>query len=89
MKYTLFSLLAVFFCISAPGSSAAVYEKEATGEQRPLNDYLVRHWETRDGLPHNSVNELIQDDKGYLWLATWQGPARFNMTTYARPAYLI
>lgn len=44
----------------------------------PLGDLLVRHWNTRDGLPHNSVNKVVQDNKGYLWLATWQGPVRFT-----------
>ncbi|WP_278361140.1 ligand-binding sensor domain-containing diguanylate cyclase [Idiomarina abyssalis] len=78
MKYTLSLLLTAFFCLNSPGITAAVNSGGTNNEQSPLTDYLIRHWETRDGLPHNSVNELIQDNKGYLWLATWQGPARFN-----------
>lgn len=77
MKYTLSLLLATLFYLNSPVTMASVYQTHVE-ERRPLSDYLVRHWETRDGLPHNSVNEIIQDDKGYLWLATWQGPARFN-----------
>ncbi|RUO73126.1 ligand-binding sensor domain-containing protein [Idiomarina ramblicola] len=78
MKYSLSLLLTTLFCLNSSVAAAFVYQSHATDQQSPLSDYLVRHWETRDGLPHNSVNEIIQDDKGYLWLATWQGPARFN-----------
>ncbi|MFS6537223.1 diguanylate cyclase [Idiomarina loihiensis] len=79
MKYH-FSLLLVTLFLSLKVSVAAAFvdENSAENEIRPLSDYLIRHWETRDGLPHNSINEIIQDDKGYLWFATWQGPTRFN-----------
>jgi diguanylate cyclase (GGDEF)-like protein len=33
---------------------------------------------TREGLPHNSVNDLAQTPDGHLWLATWEGVARYN-----------
>lgn len=38
----------------------------------------MRVWDTRHGLPHNSINHISQDQQGYLWIATWQGPVRFN-----------
>ncbi|MCK7458398.1 ligand-binding sensor domain-containing diguanylate cyclase [Idiomarina aminovorans] len=78
MKYLLFISLATLLYLHAPVTSAFANQASAIEEKKPLSDYLIRHWRTRDGLPHNSVNEIIQDDKGYLWLATWQGPARFN-----------
>lgn len=78
MKYTFSLLLAILFSLNSSVTAAFIYEKDSVDKLSPLSDYLTRHWETRDGLPHNSVNEIIQDDKGYLWLATWQGPARFN-----------
>lgn len=43
-----------------------------------INDYFVEVWDSRDGLPHNSVNAIAQTDDGYLWFATWEGVARFN-----------
>ncbi|MCH8493063.1 MAG: diguanylate cyclase [Idiomarina sp.] len=45
---------------------------------KPLIQYAMSHWNTRDGLPHNSVNNITQTPDGYLWLATWEGPVRFN-----------
>lgn len=31
-----------------------------------------------DGLPGNSILRLLEDDKGYLWLSTFNGLARFD-----------
>lgn len=45
---------------------------------KPLSQFTLTHWNTRDGLPHNSVNGIAQDQHGYIWLATWEGPVRFN-----------
>lgn len=34
-----------------------------------------------DGLPDNSVNDLAEDDYGFIWIATWNGLARFDGKT--------
>ncbi len=44
----------------------------------PLADYFRDVWTTREGLPHNTINAIAQTPDGYLWLATWEGPTRFN-----------
>lgn len=44
----------------------------------PLRDYFFETWNTRSGLPHNSINSLAQTQDGYLWIGTWEGLARFN-----------
>ncbi|MCC5879575.1 MAG: diguanylate cyclase [Idiomarina sp.] len=43
-----------------------------------MSQYTLSRWTTRDGLPHNSINGIAQDLDGYIWLATWEGPVRFN-----------
>ncbi|MCC5945480.1 MAG: SpoIIE family protein phosphatase [Bernardetiaceae bacterium] len=35
-------------------------------------------WTTSDGLPQNNVNAVIQDQLGFIWLATDDGLARFD-----------
>lgn len=40
--------------------------------------YVVDHWTTEDGLPVNSINEVIQSQNGYLWMATFDGLVRFD-----------
>src|SRR5512143_378226 len=40
--------------------------------------FVVRSWRVEDGLPHNSVNAILQTHDGYLWLATNDGLGRFD-----------
>ncbi|MTI86779.1 MAG: hypothetical protein FH748_02290 [Balneolaceae bacterium] len=46
-----------------------VYEKDP---------YISRAWNVEDGLPVNTVNSIFQDEQGYLWVATYDGMARFD-----------
>lgn len=40
--------------------------------------YVVDHWTTENSLPVNSINEVIQDKNGYIWMATFDGVVRFD-----------
>jgi ligand-binding sensor domain-containing protein len=42
------------------------------------SEYLVETWQTERGLPDNYVNAIAQTPEGYLWVATFNGLARFN-----------
>lgn len=35
-------------------------------------------WQAEDGLPQNSVNAIVQDTRGYIWLGTQEGLVRFD-----------
>ncbi|MEW6157216.1 MAG: two-component regulator propeller domain-containing protein [Verrucomicrobiota bacterium] len=48
--------------------SAAVFEP----------DFRIRQWKTEQGLPHNSVQHILQTRDGYVWVATRAGLARFD-----------
>ena len=37
-----------------------------------------QHYSTNDGLCSNAIAYLAQDDYGYVWVATWNGLARFD-----------
>lgn len=41
-------------------------------------EYLIRHYDIEDGLPVNSVNDMAQDDDGYLYIATYDGLVRYD-----------
>ncbi|WP_462177452.1 two-component regulator propeller domain-containing protein [Pseudoalteromonas gelatinilytica] len=62
------SCIFLFFCFSAFADSARL----------SLSDYFTETWSTRAGLPHNSINGVTQTKDGYIWVATWEGLARFN-----------
>jgi len=47
-------------------------------DEHQADDYLVTRWTTAQGLPQNTVNEIVQLANGELWLATFGGLARFD-----------
>jgi len=40
--------------------------------------FFIKHWDTGDGLPQNSVISTIQTKDGYLCVGTLDGLARFD-----------
>src|ERR1041384_1849802 len=40
--------------------------------------YRFDHWTADNGLPQNSVRDMVQTRDGYLWLATLDGLVRFD-----------
>jgi PAS domain S-box-containing protein len=45
---------------------------------REVDDYIRHNWQTKDRLPDNMVNQVLQASDGYIWLATSYGLARFD-----------
>lgn len=49
-----------------------------TGSLFGQENYAVKNFTTENGLPHNKVREIAQDQNGFLWIATWDGLSRYN-----------
>lgn len=52
-----------------------------------FDEYVLSNWNIQEGLPQSSVNDIIQTQDGYIWLATFGGLVRFdglNFTTFDR-----
>ncbi len=60
------------FCI------AIVLITETVIAQSRGTQYVYRNWNNKNGLPQNTVNDMIYDSDGYLWAATEAGIVRFN-----------
>lgn len=45
---------------------------------RQSADFRVVHWSTEDGLPQNTINDIVALPNGELWLATFGGLVRFD-----------
>jgi len=72
-------LLYIFIFLFASSPVISLAEERTTQEKTlPLSDYFTQTWNTHDGLPHNGINAITQTTDGYLWIATWEGLARFN-----------
>ena len=62
-----------------PAELATSVDVAETANAAPdTSPFVVRSWQVEDGLPHNSVNAILQTSDGYLWLATNDGLARFD-----------
>ena len=46
------------------------------------NGYAIQHFTDENGLPQNSINDLLFDRNGYLWLASQVGLVRFNGSAF-------
>lgn len=40
--------------------------------------YTFKQYLVEDGLPHNIINNIIQDKKGFIWIATTNGLSKYN-----------
>ncbi len=58
-------------------SGAAFTEMKA----EPL-EFVYEHYSSDDGLPHNSICDIHQDSRGYLWLCTWYGLSRYDGNSF-------
>lgn len=41
-------------------------------------EFVYEHFSSDDGMPHNSISDIYQDSRGYLWLCTWYGLSRYD-----------
>ncbi|HEY3628982.1 MAG TPA: two-component regulator propeller domain-containing protein [Terracidiphilus sp.] len=60
---------ATALCICVP----LIASMAARAEQLPLRTYT-----TADGLPHNHINRIRQDSRGFIWFCTDEGLSRFD-----------
>ncbi len=60
------------------GAGCALAQGAAGQVLKPLTQYHLESWQTRDGLPTNGIRALAQDADGFLWLGTEAGLVRFD-----------
>jgi len=66
MKNLFFILLLWIFCFSANAQQRCSFT----------------HYSSEDGLSQNTVMSMLQDHKGIMWFATWDGINKFNGYTF-------
>ena len=45
-------------------------------------NFSFEHFLVEDGLPHNTISHIIQDKKGFIWLATFNGLSKYDGYTF-------
>jgi len=73
LKRQILSILAIILS-TAPFTGVAL----ALDPKKAITKPVLENWTTENGLPQNSINDIVQTRDGYLWLATHGGLVRFD-----------
>jgi ligand-binding sensor domain-containing protein/signal transduction histidine kinase len=74
-----FPVLLLAMCAVAASCTEAHAQKPGGHGAPPASKALGHQaWSSENGLPQNSVHQILQTHDGYLWIATEGGIARFN-----------
>ncbi len=79
-KYCAVSVLLALVFSSSVNSAEPLPRDESGGVDSvvPFSDYHQRLWDTRNHLPQVSAISIAEDPRGYIWVATEGGLARFD-----------
>lgn len=66
-----------FFIFAVCGISLSA---ESNGSR--LSQYVMTIWTDREGLPSDTILDVIQDKAGYVWLASYDGLVKFDGETF-------
>ena len=79
-RFCLFSsaLLLALCAVAATYTGAYAQERGRLAEPPVFEGLGHQAWSSENGLPQNSVHQILQTHDGYLWIATEGGVARFN-----------
>ena len=66
------------FSIGAVWFVSAALLSWSLDSTKPLDQYLHHLWTSSNGLPQNTVYDIVQTPDGYVWLATADGVVRFD-----------
>ena len=50
-------------------------------------ELIYKHYTAKNGLAHDITYQLIQDTKGYVWIGTDDGLAKFNGKEFTNYSY--
>lgn len=43
-----------------------------------FKDYISRSWNSQDGIPGNTITDIVQSSDGYIYFGTYGGLVRFD-----------
>lgn len=48
----------------------------------PLNQYVQTSWTVKQDLPDNNIPDILQDQRGYIWMASYSGLIQFDSINF-------
>ena len=71
---SILAFLAIPSLIGNPGAASSGY----------VSPFFQRVWQSEQGLPHDSVQAIVQTRDGYIWIGTRRGVERFDGTRFVK-----
>ena len=71
-------LVTCVFWLAAAAPAVLAAQPSPAIAPKPLTQFHLESWQTRDGLPTNGIRALAQTRDGFLWLGTEAGLVRFD-----------
>lgn len=68
----------LLLCVSFAGFDLFSAETDLSAQNSFLGEYVSSVWTSSDGLPGNTVTDLIQNIDGYMYIGTYDGLVRFD-----------
>ena len=80
IQYIIMKKFLFVFTLLVCLASSAFSQSAAHGniDQTFLNDFVCRNWTSADGLPGMTITAIMQDQKGYIYIGTYDGLVRFD-----------
>src|ERR1700722_7193992 len=72
------SRICIIYSVLIGGVSHQLWALDGNDQNSSTNRWLIRTWQTDEGLPDNNVTGVAQTSDGYLWVATLGGLMRFD-----------
>ena len=54
----------------------------ATGQS-----YVLTKYNSKTGISHDFVRQIVADSSGFIWMATWDGLTRYDGTDFVNYSY--
>lgn len=68
----------VLFLLSLQLGAQEVTPLQSLENRTPISQYVVDSWDNENGLPTNAILDVAKTNQGFMWLATFNGLARFD-----------
>ena len=74
----LFLFLLLLQTLHGVGQTTPITQHPTPNTYRPSPTITVVQYDEEDGVPASHVTQLLQDGKGFMWFATWNGLCRYD-----------
>ncbi|MCC5946290.1 MAG: SpoIIE family protein phosphatase [Bernardetiaceae bacterium] len=77
-RYIVTFLFMLFALTATKQKLCAQPQTQGFGSEKQITQYIITVWNKSQELSRNTVHDIVQDQQGYLWLATDEGLVKYD-----------